>query len=108
LDTNNPQKIEKRIIEILEGEWWLPLLNKENRFSRQPDDYGGMGIKRGILSISRSSNGDMNLCIDGLKVDPLIFRNRGGGGKSLHTHKALQILALAIKLDQEEKPDPYK
>lgn len=99
------QEIEKQIIEILESEWWLPFLNIENRFTRVPDDHGGMGIKKGILGISRSSNGDMNLFIDGIKTDPLIFRNRGGGGRSLHTHKALQILAFAMKLDQEENPD---
>lgn len=33
----------------------------------------------------------------------LRYRNYAGGGQSLRVHKALMILALAIKMDNEEE-----
>ena len=100
-----PQEIEKQIIEILEDEWWLPSIKTKTNYARLHDDHDG--TMKGIINVAFSPDGDGWINVLN-RMGALRFRNWMGGGKSQRTHKALQILALAIKLDQEEKPDPYK
>jgi hypothetical protein len=69
-------------------------------YSRLHDDHDGEFT--GKISVVFSPDSDAWVYID--KRDGLRFRTYSGGGASLRVRNALIILALAIKLDNEEHP----
>ena len=99
----DPEKLEKQIKKILKSFFWLPTLKSKTCYLRLHDDNDG--TMKGRIMVSFSEDGDCWLRIDE-PVLGLRFRTFGGGGRSFHTRNALQILALAIILDQQKYPDP--
>jgi hypothetical protein len=95
----------KEITRILENQFWIPELSTEVIYSRIEDDCDGDFTKK--LTVEFNCVGDV-LTNTGDRWPPLRFRMPGmlGGGRSPRTRNALMILALAMKLDNEEKPDP--
>jgi len=88
---------------VLEHPFWIPDLKMKTPYTRIHDDHDG--TFKGSITVGFSEDGDA-----WLNVDPthngvsLRFRNLFGGGVSLRVRNALMILALAIKLDNEKKP----
>ena len=70
-------------------------------YNRVQDDCDGDLTQQ--LHVFLAGDGDMHIAISG-DTRSLRFRNYFGGGMSLRTHRALMILAEAIRLDNEERP----
>ena len=85
---------------ILDSDFFIPDLITEEFYRRLHDDHDG--TFSGGISVSVDRNGDVWLNTDGQRS--LRFRTSIGGGQSLRVRTALTILALAIKLDNEERP----
>lgn len=90
---------------LLETPFWPRGLETSLAYQRYEDD-----ARKGNITVAFSNDGDGWIQIDS-ELDPdeklhrsHRFRNYPGGGKSLRVHAALQILAIAIKLDNEETP----
>jgi hypothetical protein len=98
-DKDNPIETIKK---FLEEPIWIPELNSEEDYMRTHDDCDGTST--GILSVMIDRYGDAYVATDLGKLKKLRFRFPGGGGNSLRVRSALMILAYAIKLDNEEKP----
>lgn len=92
--------ITTTIQKLLESYYWIPTLSTDKSYFRQHDDTDGKAD--GVLQINFDRFGDAWISIDGRKM--LRFRTGCGGGSSLRTRNALMILAEAIRLDNEEKP----
>jgi hypothetical protein len=99
------EKLVKDVRRVLENQFWIPELGAEVIYSRIEDDCDGDFTKK--LAVEFNCVGDV-LINTGDRCPPLRFRMPGmlGGGRSPRTRNALMILALAMKLDNEEKPDP--
>ena len=75
-------------------------------YRRLQDDHDG--TFKGHITVMIGPDGDIHLDFEpGEHGGGIRFRNFFGGGKSLRVHTALTILALAIKLDNEERPIQY-
>ena len=98
-------EIDKDIAEILESPFWPKILDTKEMYSRVHDD--SEGDKSQTLNVCFSQDGDAWLS-SGLLTTSLRFRTDFGGGNSLRTRNALLILAMAIKLDNEEFPQKKK
>lgn len=68
---------------------------------RLHDDTDGSADIKHVLSVSQGPDGDMYV---GVGHYLLRFRTWTGGGISLATHNALRILAEAIKMDNQARP----
>lgn len=91
------ENIEKLVSRILEESFWLADLQTDTTYERQCDDTND----KILLRFDR--DGDAWMRTTNLSNEPLMFRmNFIGGGKSLRTRNALLILALAMKMDNEE------
>lgn len=88
------------IKEILETPFWQPTLKTETEYRRQHDDTDGK--PKGGLMVMFDRMGDAYISTD--NNDWLRFRTFGGGGQSERTRIALMILAEAIRLDNEARP----
>ena len=86
-----------------EGLEWPKGLREQTLYRRLHDDHDSDCV--GHLSVIFSPDGDAWVSIDPPSAG-LRFRNFFGGGRSLRTRNALMILALAMKLDGEGRPDP--
>ena len=101
------ERLVKDVRRVLEHPFCIPDLTGEKPYIRLHDDHDGTYQGRIIVSISRDSD-------VWIKIDPshdlssLRFRSYSGGGKSQRVRSALLILALAIKLDNEEHPQNLK
>ena len=98
---------EERLIKdtkrVLNNPFWPPDLNAETYYQRTHDDTDGTGI--GKIGISFSQDGDTWIHMEpSHNGGSLRFRTHFGGGQSKRVRQALMILALAIKLDNEEVP----
>jgi hypothetical protein len=91
----------EQIENFLKNPVWPEGLECGVVYERQHDDTDGGDD--GHLLVQFSQDGDAWISIDCQK--PLRFRNWGGGGRSLNTHAALMILAKAIQMDNEIKPN---
>jgi len=89
--------------QLLEGFPWPMGLSPEELYVRLHDDHDG--TYHGILSVSFTPDGDAWVMPVNPEGGSLRFRGGFGGGRSLRVHNALVLLALAIKLDNEERPD---
>lgn len=98
-----PEQIPAIVHELLESYFWLPTLAANTRYTRLHDDHDG--DRDGWLSVTIGEDGDA--WVDPLNPDAGGLRFRmpmTGGGMSQRTRTALVILAEAIRLDNEEKP----
>lgn len=85
---------------FLERPTWPEGLEARKAYTRQEDD----GDAR--LSVVFSDDGDGWISILGARPGHgLRFRTLQGGGSSLRTRAALLLLAEAIRLDNEERPN---
>jgi hypothetical protein len=94
------ERLVKDVRRVLEHPFWIPELVNNEVYSRLHDDHDGEFTGR--VSVVFSPDSDAWIFID--KIDGLRFRTYSGGGASLRVRNALIILALAIKLDNEEHP----
>ena len=92
---------------VLENPFWIPELNDDDYYERLHDDHDE--TFKGKIIVCFDQFGDIRIGTDKDR-HWLRFRNSGGGGMSLRVRNAIMILALAIKLDNEEHPieEPQK
>ena len=90
----------KTIKKAVEEPYWLEMLKTETAYRRQHDDHDGE--PKGGLMVMFDQMGDAYISTDNHPW--LRFRTHGGGGQSLRTRNALMILAEAIRLDNEDRP----
>jgi hypothetical protein len=87
---------------LLEAAFWPKDLAADVLYERYEDDS-----RLGRLGVAFSRDGDAHAIPEpDPKEQRLVFRFRtyGGGGQSMRVRTALTILAVAIKLDNEERP----
>jgi len=97
------------ILEIvLENLSWPTLINTQTIYKRQSDDTDG---KDQHITVAFGPDGDAWVRVEskgegssGLPIHHR-FRTALGGGNSHKVRNAFLILALAIKLDSEDRPD---
>ncbi|MFA6227645.1 MAG: hypothetical protein WC668_00435 [Patescibacteria group bacterium] len=87
---------------VLKNPFWIPELTVEQVFERIHDDHDGKFTGRLMVQFTR--DGDAWITTDGHRGPPLRFRAPLGGGSSPRVRNALMLLALAIKLDNQERP----
>lgn len=93
------QRLHEAALEVLGTFWNEPSLKTMITYSRQHDDNDG-GLP-GVISVFMGADSDLHVSIDTWKA--LRFRDpEWGGGRSPRVRNALMLLALAIKLDNEE------
>ncbi len=97
--------IPSLIQELLELPYWPPELCADTMYARLHDDTDGED--KGCIGVLIDKFGDVRVASDACQFEYLRFRTDGGGGRSLRTRNALLFLALAIKLDNEERPDCF-
>jgi len=91
---------DKDIKKILEEPFWIKTVSPNIGYTRLHDDHDGTFT--GSVSVLFDEMGDARMTID--SREPIRFRTWGGGGMSLRVRTALLILAEAIRLDNEERP----
>lgn len=96
--------VEPIVAQLLRSYFWLSTVQPNTRYKRLQDDHDGEF--RGWLSITFGEDGDAWLSLD--KEDARFRMPGHGGGRSQHTRTALHILAEAIRLDNEESPQPLR
>jgi hypothetical protein len=90
------------IKKLLEVPFWPSSLTPNKPYTRLHDDHDG--THQGRIGVIFDQMGDAYIFSDHQPF--LRFRTWGGGGNSLRVRNALVILAEAIRLDNEDKPDP--
>ncbi|MEK7530805.1 MAG: hypothetical protein AAB573_02960 [Patescibacteria group bacterium] len=93
---------DARIKKLLEGPLLVDGIESGVAYYRLHDDTDGENVGRVMVQIA--DDGDMHMTTDVGAFKTLRFRNEFGGGHSRRVHNALKILALAIKLDNKDKP----
>ena len=99
------ERLIKDARRVLKHPFWIPELKVGETFERIHDDHDGKFTGR--LIVEFSPDGDAWVTTDGHHGPPLRFRGFIGGGYSQRVRNALMILALAIKLDNEKKPQEF-
>lgn len=89
---------------LLESSYNISELETPGIHVRRHDDWDGEEGLSEKLFINLMTNGDVEVYAKGSNTMFLRFRCDGGGGGSLRTHRALKILAEAIRLDNEDRP----
>jgi hypothetical protein len=92
--------ISKTIHKILEEPFWPEEIDSNEPYTRVHDDCDGDMSQ--TLSVTFSIDGDAWVTTEFSASRR--FRTYQGGGMSLRVRNALLILAMAIKKDNEEKP----
>ena len=100
-EQRSAEKIMEEVRRILETPFWPPSLSAKETYERRHDDDDGSG--QGLLTVQFGQDGDAHVSTQG-GFHSLRFRTDCGGGHSLRTRIALLILAEAIRLDNEERP----
>ncbi len=97
--------LENYVKKVLEHPFWISTLRADATYERTHDDHDG--TFEGKIAVSFDRMGDAWLTVDKSSTfgSALRFRTFGGGGNSLRTRAALMILAEAIRLDNEERPE---
>lgn len=90
-------KLESRIIGILEGDFKMPSVEFGQGFKRIHDDNDGLHTG---LSLDIDMDGNIKVDVDAEYMSAR-YRTYGGGGRSLRTRNALMLLALAMEKDSE-------
>ncbi len=96
------EKLLEYAKKVLENPLFIPELSSSDSYERIHDDHDGTFM--GGIQISMVGGDIGVLAIDERGKVFLRFRDYFGGGQSPRVHNALRILALAIKLDNEEHP----
>ncbi len=97
------ERLMKDLRRILENPFWIDSLETNTTYSRLHDDRDG--TKTGSINVIFSEDGDTWIKIEHeIPGGSLRFRNDFGGGESLRVRNALIMLALAIDLDNQERP----
>lgn len=99
------EELESLIPELLENPVFIDGLEADRVYERTHDDHDGTFI--GKIRVQFSVDGDAWITTDQHRGPALRFRNFFGGGQSLRVWNALRILALAIKLDEQEHPEQH-
>ena len=103
-----PQTVQRAVDTLLEGAYPPPpalnLHKGRASFTRRQDDTDGGRGPEHDLCVMFSADCDAWVAIPGQAS--LRFRAPMGGGWSPRVHKALIILAEAIRRDNEERPQP--
>lgn len=95
------ERLLKDTRRVLENPFWISELSSNVNYTRIQDDHDG--TKEGQLTVDFTCDGDAWVFTD-KHHQPMRFRTFHGGGMSERTRNALMILAYAIKLDNEERP----
>ena len=95
-------RLQKDARRVLEHPFWISDLQTSEVYERIHDDHDG--TKEGRLMVQFTLDGDVWITTDKHQGHSMRFRTFGGGGQSQRVRNALMILALAIKLDNEEHP----
>lgn len=95
----------KQIKKILDDSFWPETLQTEINYQRVHDDCDG--VRKGSLNVYVDTMGDVWFTCD-VAHQSLRFRTWGGGGMSLRVRNALLILAEAIRLDNEGRPQKFE
>lgn len=92
--------LEKRVIKLLEEPAWYPSLESHKFYSRYEDMS-----PNGYLTVIIGEDGDghIGMTKGEFHIDLEFCTPMVGGGQSSRVHMALRMLALAIKLDNEER-----
>lgn len=99
----NPERLVKDVRRVLDNSFWITELEALMPYTRTHDDTDGTGL--GKVCVTFSEDGDVWLQTDQSRNEAsLRFRTEFGGGTSPRVRNALMILAFAIKLDNEERP----
>lgn len=99
----HPESIPGQVRKLLESYFWLPTLQPNTAYTRRHDDHDG--TFQGTLSVIIGEDGDAWVNPVNAEGDGLRFRMPlHGGGESQYTRTALVILAEAIRLDNETRP----
>jgi hypothetical protein len=100
----NVQRIkpQRAVQRVLIPDYWLSSLETRQEYTRRQDDTDGQRDRRQDLTVAIGDDGDCWVRAGGGKL--LRFRTFAGGGLSLRTRQALMVLAEAIRLDNEERP----
>ncbi len=100
------ERLNKDVLRVLNNFFWIPELSAEEAYTRIHDDCDGE--LDGIIEVAFSDQvGDIGVRTSKSDRGYLRFRDGFGGGMSLRVRNALMILALAIKLDNEERPQQF-
>lgn len=99
-----PKQKQTPAEKLLGGFPWPIELQTETPYRRLHDDHDGEYV--GTISVGFSDDGDAWVGINNPKGGMLRFRSGFGGSHSPRVYSALVLLALAIKLDGDERPDP--
>lgn len=105
LEEADIEAVSERLEEILGHIWPIttPQLEPGVVYERVHDDHEGRFD--GVLQVQLTRDGDVWLSGNLREGNSMRFRTPFvGGGMSRRTWTALRILALAIKLDNEERP----
>ena len=101
------EELIKGIYRALEHPFCIPDLTGDAPYIRLHDDHDGTHKGKIIISIGR--DGDVWVRVEpSHDLSSLRFRTSSGGGNSQRVRNALLILALAIKLDNEEHPQSIR
>jgi len=105
----NPENVDPVIatacaVNLLESPFWPNGLEVDKLYTRIHDDCEGRTEEK--ISVGFSVDGDAWISTYAHHAPMMRFRMPIiGGGNSPRTRNALLLLALAVKLDNEEKPD---
>lgn len=88
---------------LLNEPFWISDLNIGESYTRLHDDHDG--TYKGVVAVTFYLDGDAMLYTTPARLGgELRFRTQIGGGQSERVRTALMILALAIKMDNESRP----
>lgn len=105
LRTPTPLAVDRALNTLLEGYYPPPPGVSDNPnavFTRRHDDTDGKRGPEQEVSLTFTPDGDAWLMLPG--YDSLRFRAPMGGGRSPRVHRALILLAEAIRRDSEQYP----
>ena len=95
------ERLNKDARRVLEHPFWVNGLSTQVIYERIQDDHDG--TKKGRIRVQFTEDSDAWVSTD-KHTQAMRFRCFFGGGQSLRVRNALMTLALAIKLDNEERP----
>ena len=96
------ERLLKDVLRVLNNPLGILNLSTEEVYTRTHDDHDE--TFEGNLTTFVLRDGDMVVTTDRRHGPPMRFQNYLVGGQSPRVHNALKILALAIKLDNEDHP----